>query len=255
MVNITKRKLKIRDKLLEYSQKGAINKKIDEFAASKEANKFLFNHPTAYLFGVIFDQNIKAEKAWEAPLELKNRLGHLDVEKISEIPRKKLVKIFREEPSLHRFPDKMAKWIKEASQKIKQEYNGETESIWKNVRNSRDIFRRLKEFKGIGQKKASMATKILVRRMGVEVHNKEGIDVSYDIHVRRVFLRTGLVDEDDKEKIINVAKDLNPDFPGKLDLPAWYIGRNYCSSTNPKCSECPLEGDCAKHINKEIKTI
>jgi len=255
MTDINERKLNIRDRLLEYSQNELEEKEKKEFAANKEANELLFNNPTAYLFGVIFDQQVKAERAWEAPLKLKKRLGHLDIEEISSMPKEELVKIFREKPNLHRYPEKTAGWIKEASQKILREYNGKTETIWKNVSNTRDIYRRLKAFKGIGQKKASMATNILVRRMEIDVDNREGIDVSYDIHVRRVFLRTGLVDKDDKKEIIDTARKLNPEFPAALDTPAWKIGRKYCSPKNPKCSNCPIEEECAQKTDKNIETV
>ena len=39
---------------------------------------------------------------------------------------------------------------------------------------------------------------------------------------------------------------MNPDFPGKLDLGAWEIGRRYCHEKYPACRTCPLEKHCKK---------
>jgi hypothetical protein len=36
-----------------------------------------------FFYGVIFDQGIPANRAWNAPLELKKRLGHLNPHKIA----------------------------------------------------------------------------------------------------------------------------------------------------------------------------
>ena len=60
---------------------------------------------------------------------------------------------------------------------------------------------RLSAFDGIGRKKAVMAVEILMRHFGVPLAGVECGQVAYDVHVRRVFLRTGLADEDTPEAI------------------------------------------------------
>lgn len=105
-------------------------------------------------------------------------------------------------------------------------------------------------FNGIGQKKASMATNILVRDLGIQARDKSGIDVSYDMHVRRVFLRTGLAEIDDENTVIQSARELNPEYPGGLDLPIWDIGRGWCHPIEPECDECPIKNVCPKIINQ-----
>jgi len=253
MVKITERKEKIRDDMLEY--KSDVNiKESEEFTGDLDKNEFLFSNPTAFFFGVIFDQQVKAEKAWEAPYELKQRLGHIDVEKIAQMQGEELEKVFREGLCLHRFPGKTAKWIVNASKKIVEEYDGKTKNIWKDVQRPNDLFLRLNDFKGIGQKKGSMAQNILINRMDIEVVNKENMDISYDIHIRRVFLRTGLVNQDNKKDILEIARKLSQDYPGKLDFPAWHIGKNYCRPSQPNCKNCPLEENCEKNTDVKIKT-
>src|SRR5713101_2237036 len=97
---------------------------------------------------------------------------------------------------------------------------------------------------GIGQKKAAMAVEILERQLGVPVQRMEGSDIAYDIHTRRVFLRTRLADRDDREHMISVARRLNPTRPGALDMPTWLIGRGWCHPGVPNCEACPLTNVC-----------
>jgi hypothetical protein len=66
-------------KLHHPSEKGAAL----EFTANAEANALLKSDPFAFLLAVLFDQNVPAERAWLAPLLLRERLGHLDPEKIA----------------------------------------------------------------------------------------------------------------------------------------------------------------------------
>ena len=77
-----------------------------------------------------------------------------------------------------------------------------------------------------------------------------GSDVAYDIHVRRVFLRTGLADADDVDQMVANARLLNPDRPGSLDLPAWDIGRRWCRPVGPRCGDCVLSVVCPRLIDR-----
>ena len=85
-LDILEREKRIVDKLLAYkSQYGIVNKPDYAFTNIKEAEELVNKDWTAFLFAVIFDQQMPSEKAWSAPFELKKRLGHLDINKIAEI--------------------------------------------------------------------------------------------------------------------------------------------------------------------------
>ena len=43
------------------------------------ANRLLESDPLALLIGLVLDQQVKMEKAFAGPYELKRRLGHLEV--------------------------------------------------------------------------------------------------------------------------------------------------------------------------------
>jgi len=105
---------------------------------------------------------------------------------------------------------------------------------------------RLLAFDGIGRKKAVMTTEILMRHFGVNLLGKECGQVAYDIQVRRVFLRSGLAEEDSPGAIEAAAAQACPEAPGTIDLPAWLIGRETCRPRSPRCNECVLAGPCAR---------
>lgn len=73
-----------------------------------------------------------------------------------------------------------------------------------------------------------------------------GSDVAYDVHVRRVFRRAGLADRDTVDAVRAAARRLHPDRPGLLDLPTWFIGRQWCRPTDPDHDGCPLRDVCPR---------
>jgi endonuclease III len=94
-----------------------------------------------------------------------------------------------------------------------------------------------------------MAVNILARDFKVKFKDFKGIDVSVDVHVARVMQRLGLVRSNNAKDIIEKARELNPEYPGIIDLSLWEIGRTYCSSDDPKCNLCLMHNLCPKHYN------
>jgi endonuclease III len=101
-------------------------------------------------------------------------------------------------------------------------------------------------FDGVGPKIASMATNILARDFKVPFADYYSIDISADVHVRRVFARLGLCASDATvEQVIYKAKALHPEFPGLMDFPCWEIGRTWCNWRTPECAGCYMRDVCA----------
>src|SRR3972149_530609 len=87
----------------------------------------------------------------------------------------------------------------------------------------------------------------LARELKIKFSDYYSIDISVDVHIRRVFYRLGLIHKSaSNEQIIYRARALSPAFPGLLDLPAWEIGRNWCKPSEPNCSECYMSKACPK---------
>ena len=219
------------------------------FTPHPDANLLIWTNPFAFLLAVVFDQGIPAERAWRAPYELMQRLGHLDPERMLADPDGVRVAV-AQPPMLHRYRDKMPGWLLAAARIVLQEYGGDAARIWNDEPLARELQRRLDRFPGIGQKKAAMAVEILERDLGVPVRELSGSDIAYDVHVRRVFLRTGLAQYDDLAHMVDVARRANPERPGAIDSPAWLVGRQWCHAGLPDCAACVLRHVCPKDIGR-----
>ena len=90
-----------------------------------------------------------------------------------------------------------------------------------------------------------MATNILARQFKIPFSDYYSIDVSPDVHVKRVMYRNGLVNKNaSNEEILYKARELYPEFPGIIDYSLWEVGRNWCKPTNPECDNCILKASC-----------
>ena len=219
------------------------------FATDPVADAFLRSDPFAFLIAVVFDQGIVAERAWAAPYLLRQRLGHLDPSRMAADPDGVRAAI-AQPPSLHRYVENVPRWVVAASQRVLDVYGGNAEAIWNDQPTAVELRRRLEGFEGIGQKKAAMAVEILERDRGVTVRELGGSDVAFDVHIRRVFLRTGVAHADDLDNVVEQARMAYPERPGALDLPAWDIGRNWCRPVDPQCDPCPLGLVCPRLIGR-----
>lgn len=212
-----------------------------------EERDFLLSDWNVFIIGLISDQSVKAEMAWRLPYYLSKRLGYFDFDRINKDQSvETLEAIIKEKPALHRYPRKMAEYIFFAVKKIVEEYNSNAENIWKNDLNAEHVVAKLEEFKGISHKKAALGTLLLVRDFGVILNNLSCIDIAYDVHVRRIFLRMGLVDKDNIKDVTSSAREICNEFPGSLTLSIWVAGREYCRPINPHCEKCYLSQFCMK---------
>jgi endonuclease III len=144
-----------------------------------------------------------------------------------------------ENNKLHRFNSIMAEVFYMAIQDIQNKYQGNVSKIWENKPSSAAVVYRFLEFKGCGVKIATMAANILARDFKIPFSDYYSIDISPDVHIKRVMARMGYVSYDPTpEKVIYKARELYPNFPGIIDLSCWEIGREWCQPTNPDCSNC-----------------
>lgn len=214
-----------------------------------QAERFLRENAFAFLTAVIFDQGIVAERAWEAPWLLRERLGHFDLKFLAE-GADAVAAAVAQPPALHRYVNNVPAWVASAARRVLREYGGDAAAIWAGEPSAAELQRRLEAFDGIGPKKGAMAVEILINNFGVEVRDLHGTNLAYDVHVRRVFLRTGLATYDDQSHMLERARRLNPERPGALDAPAWTIGRAWCHPRRPNCPDCVLGGVCPRLVER-----
>jgi uncharacterized HhH-GPD family protein len=132
------------------------------------ANELLETDALALLIGMVLDQQVKMEKAFGGPYELKRRLGHLDVREIAAMDPDKLDKVFRERPALHRFPGNMARRVQAMCNAVVKDYGGDAASIWRDARTGDELAARISKLPGFGEMKTRIMVSILAKKFGVQ---------------------------------------------------------------------------------------
>ena len=224
------------------------------FTDLPEADALVRSSPEAFLLGVLFTQGIPAERAWAGPYLLRERLGHLDLRRLAA-ERVAVEEAVGRPPALHRFRRTLPGWISDASERLLTCWKGRASAIWEDDPTAVELMERLTAFRGIGRKKAAMTVELLTRCFGVRVRELEGGTVAYDTQVRRVFLRSGLVETDTPAEVERAAAEAFPEAPGRLDLPAWLTGRQWCRPRSPVCEECWLGDVCPRLTARTVEGV
>lgn len=138
------------------------------WTADPEANQLLEEDPLALLIGLVLDQQVKMEKAFSGPLELKKRMGgRLDAAEIAGTDPERLEQLFRQRPALHRFPGSMARRVQELARKVAGDYGGDAGSVWRDARTGDDLAARIGSLPGFGPMKVKITVAVLAKKFGV----------------------------------------------------------------------------------------
>ena len=211
------------------------------------ANAFLNdlkNYPHAYVLACCMDRQTKAERAWMIPIRIRDIWGSFDMGVLASKTAEEYKQVFIRN-NLHRFNETMAEVFYKAVQKIHYSYDDDASKIWSESPSSASVVYRFLQFEGVGIKIATMAANILARQFKIPFSDFYSIDVSPDVHVKRVMSRLGLVTDDaDNDKIIYKAREMCPEFPGIIDFSLWEIGRKWCRPNNPDCDNCIVNSEC-----------
>lgn len=222
---------------------------------AKNRRRFSVNAANIFFIGIMLDQGQRAERAWDGAEHLvQNQFqGNPSFwESISQTHHLTLKKICQkgyDETSyssvftFNRFPG----WLRQASRKILNEYDGDPRNIWNvSSANVDVIYDRFIEFDGIGDALSKMAQFILVRNYGVAGGEKSKSNMSFkpDVLVRRVLYRSGICPSERISTAIETIEALHLPSQADFDAAAWVIGREYCKKSGPDCRACPLTKDC-----------
>jgi len=242
-------------KLITISKKEA---KIDRRAGVPLETKLvndIKHYPHAFVLWCVVNLQMRADKAVLIPWEISREIGGFSMKKLLKLSLADYKRIFRKR-HLHRFNEKMATNFYKAVQRIHSEYQDDASRIWEKKPSSATVVRKFLEFEGVGIKLASMATNILVRQHGIPIADKINIDISPDVHVQRVFMRLGLVNNGcSREVVLYKARELNPRYPGIFDRATFFIGYNYCHPQHPKCDICPMKDLCLHFCSSKHRKI
>lgn len=216
-------------------------------ALDSETKSLIRGNPFAFLIAVAFDRGMPWRQAWRIPVEI-DRKGCLDPALLASMTETDLIALLDGLAVRPRYGTREgARTLRDAARLVSEQFGGNAGSIWA-TQSPAEVEKTLREIHGIGPGIASMTIRILHDDWGCFRGQEWQIDVKPDVHVVRVFRRSGLIDGDSETQARRAARRLNPEFPGELDWPAWQIGQCWCHKSNPDCTRCPLSGDCAKRI-------
>ncbi|MFQ6052583.1 MAG: endonuclease III domain-containing protein [Candidatus Hydrothermarchaeota archaeon] len=208
--------------------------------------KFSEDEAFSYFIENLLNNSVTDKQVKASLKNLKSEIKPFNPYKISQMTPAQLRKILLKKPG-HRRYKSLSENIILAAKKILKEYNGDCRKIWEGNRDINEVIKRLREFRGIGQKISNDFTDILLRNHGIELEGLEKLDVPADRHVVRVFFRTGLVEKEDSRLVVKRARELNPKCPADLDI-TYDIGKKFCHERKPDCKECPLYEECPKNF-------
>jgi len=251
----------IRDRLVEHGKKlFSAPSKPYPFSKHPEADALLNDlerFPHAFVLACIMDRQVKAEKAWLIPYRIMEKIGGFSIDMLGALSKDEVNRLMTEPEPLHRFATIMSANFFSAIQRIKRNYGGNAANIWDGKPSSAEVVYRFLEFEGVGPKIVNMAANALARHLIIPFSDYYSIDISADVHVRRVFSRLGLCGQNPTvEQVIYKARALYPEFPGIMDFPCWEIGRNWCKPNNPVCSDCYMNDLCpTPNRNSELLAL
>ncbi len=138
------------------------------------ADELLTDNPFALLVGMLLDQQIPMEVAFNGPRKLMDRLGGVEPVQIAALDLAEFVAVCATPPSVHRFPTSMGQRIHELASAITTVYGGATERIWTDEGSlggpptGPEVLSRLKALPGFGDQKARIFLALLGKQRGVE---------------------------------------------------------------------------------------
>jgi endonuclease III len=240
----------IAERLVQFGKDKSDVQAFDESCGVPEADALVNNlseFPHAFVLACLMDRQGGWKKAWQVPYKISQRLGEFSVATLSRLSLERLTELMSQpEKLVFRF-NVMSQVFYSAVQRITDEYGGDASRIWSGKPSSAEVVYRFLQFKGAGPKIATMATNILARDYQIEFSDYYSVDISVDVHVLRVFGRLGLCRPNASiEEVIYKARALSPDYPGRLDLPCWIIGKNWCPFDESKrdCRSCCMSDLC-----------
>jgi uncharacterized HhH-GPD family protein len=134
-----------------------------------EANELLQRDPLALVVAMVLDQQVPMERAFSAPYDLAQRLGHEpNTTELAGYDSEALTEIFAERPALHRFPKAMAARVQEVCRRVAEQYDGDPSRLWSEAKDGKDLFKRVSALPGFGKQKAQIFVALLGKQYGVQ---------------------------------------------------------------------------------------
>lgn len=133
-----------------------------------DADALLTSDPLALVIGMVLDQQIPLERAFRAPLELRQRLGgRLDAGEIAAMDPDELAARFSAKPALHRFPTSMAQRVQALCALVAERHGGDASGLWSGAPDGETLVADVAALPGFGAQKARIFVALLGKRLDV----------------------------------------------------------------------------------------
>jgi uncharacterized HhH-GPD family protein len=134
-----------------------------------DADALLAREPLALMIGMLLDQQIPMEVAFNGPKKLVDRLGGLDAHEIAGYDPEAFASLCSTPPAVHRFPGSMAKRIQALCADLVEKYDGTAERVWTDGDpDGKEILARLKALPGFGEQKAKIFLALLGKQFDLD---------------------------------------------------------------------------------------
>ncbi|MGH3799222.1 MAG: HhH-GPD-type base excision DNA repair protein [Pseudonocardiaceae bacterium] len=144
------------------------------------ADALLDRDPLALILAMLLDQQVPMERAFAAPYELAQRLGHdLDVHELADYDPDALADLFAKQPALHRYPKAMAGRVQQICQALVERYDGDVTGLWRDVTDAHELLERLIALPGYAAQKAQIFVALLGKQRGVQPQGWREVAGSY----------------------------------------------------------------------------
>lgn len=216
-------------------------------AKSKEAATLIVSSPFAFLIACCLDRGTKAEIIWSIPYAMKSALGHLNPGKIESMALADIQNLLNSLEYRPRYINDAPYTIRDLTTIVKEECNSSAEKLWEG-KSALEVKRTLMSIHGVGPGIANMTVLLIEKAFPYRFKDldRKRMDIKPDVHTRRVLFCLGVASSESDLAAVDAARRLNPEFPGELDGPLWWIGRNWCHARAANCVGCPVNLVCAK---------
>ena len=128
----------------------------------------VLEHPFALLTGMLLDQQIPMEVAFDGPRKIVERLGSIDPQTVATTDPEEFIAICATPPAVHRFPRSMGQRVHDLATAVVQDYDGDAAAIWtQGEPDGKEILKRLKALPGFGDQKARIFLALLGKQRGL----------------------------------------------------------------------------------------
>jgi uncharacterized HhH-GPD family protein len=133
------------------------------------ADQLLSDDAFALLTGMLLDQQVPMETAFAGPEKIRARIGSIDPATIADYDPEAFVEMFKERPSVHRFPGSMAGRVQALAAAVRDDWGGEASTIWTQGNpDGAEVLKRLQALPGFGEQKAKIFLALLGKQCGLE---------------------------------------------------------------------------------------